>query len=179
MYKFFLSVTVSIFLTSIASLSAQEQVTWMTIGQALEAHQKQPKKIFIDMYTDWCGWCKRMDKSTFQNEEIARYINEHYYPVKFNAETREDIRFRNETYSFVQQGKRGYHELAVKLSERLGKLSFPTVVFIDEDLNIIQPLAGFMEPEQFAPILSYIAEGHYMRTPWKKYQSNFSGLAKP
>jgi thioredoxin-related protein len=155
---------------------SQQTINWMTFEEAIEAHERQPKKIIIDMYTDWCGWCKRMDKTTFQSEDIAKYINRHFYPVKFNAETKRDILFKNEKYSFVQQGNRGYHELAIKLSERLGRLSFPTVIFIDEDLQIIQPLAGFMEPDQFAPVISYIAQEQYLQTPWKQYQENFTGL---
>lgn len=148
----------------------------MTFEQAIEAHDQQAKKIFVDMYTDWCGWCKKMDEATFQQPHIAQYINEHYYPVKFNAESTEDIEFMGEVYSFVQQGQRGYHELAVKLSERLGKLSFPTVVFIAEDLSIIQPLAGFLSPEDFEPIIQYIAEDHYQKVPWKKYQSTYERM---
>ena len=160
-------------------LQAQDNVQWMSFEEAVEASERIPKKIMVDMYTDWCGWCKKMDSETYQNPEIAHYINENFYPVKFNAESKEDVLFQNVVFSFVKQGNRGYHELAVKLSERLGRLSFPTVVFIDENLNIIQPLAGFLKPEQFKTIVSYIAEDHYLRTPWKKYEDNFEGLASP
>nr|MBS0037859.1 DUF255 domain-containing protein [Saprospiraceae bacterium] len=163
-------------LCTLTFLSAQETVQWMSFEEAIEAHKHEPKKIFVDMYTDWCGWCKKMDAETFQQEDIASYLNEHYYAVKFNAESKEDIEFQNVVYSYVKQGSRGYHEFAIKLAERLERLSFPTVVFIDENLNVIQPLAGFMKPEQFKPIVSFIAENHYLRTPWKKYEQEFKGL---
>ncbi len=67
---------------------AQEKIKWMSIEEAYELTltEEHPKKIFIDVYTDWCGWCKRMDKATFQNEEVAAYMNMHYYNVKFDAE---------------------------------------------------------------------------------------------
>ncbi|TVQ47660.1 MAG: DUF255 domain-containing protein [Saprospirales bacterium] len=167
---------VNFLLLSTTFISAQEKVNWMSFEEAIAAHERVPKKIIIDMYTDWCGWCKRMDESTFGDESIARYINENFYAVKFNAESRNDIHFRNEKYSFIQKGNRGHHEFAIKLSERLGRLSFPTIVFLDEDLNIIQPIAGFIGPEQFAPIIFYIAGGHYLQTPWKQFEKKFDGL---
>lgn len=155
---------------------SQEKVNWMSFEEALTAHEIEPRKILIDMYTDWCGWCKRMDETTFGDESIARYINENFYPVKFNAESRNDIHFQGEKYSFVQKGNRGYHEFAIKLSEQLGRLSFPTVVFLDKNLSIIQPIAGFIAPDQFAPIICYIAGQYYLQTPWKKFQEDFDGL---
>ena len=176
MTKLLITALLFCYLNYSSNLSAQEKVNWMTFEEALKLQELDPRKIFIDMYTDWCGWCKRMDKETFQNDEIARYINQNFYPVKFNAETKNDIKFQNETYSFIQQGGRAYHELAVKLSERLGRLSYPTVIFMDENLDIIQPIAGFLDVEQFAPIISYIAGEHYLQTPWKQFQSNFSHL---
>ena len=90
---------------------AQEKIQWMSIEKAYELTQSEekPKKIFIDVYTDWCGWCKRMDKATFQKPEVAAYMNEHYYNVKFNAEQKEDITILNNTFTFIAQGQRGYH----------------------------------------------------------------------
>ena len=84
---------------------AQEKIQWMSIEKAYELTQSEenPKKIFIDVYTDWCGWCKRMDKATFQKPEVAAYMNEHYYNVKFNAEQKEDITILNNTFTFVAQ----------------------------------------------------------------------------
>ena len=102
---------------------AQEKIHWMTIEQAEAANKVEPKKLLIDVYTSWCGWCKKMDQTTFQNPVIVKYINENYYPVKFNAEQKDSVHFLGETFKYVEQGRSGYNELAATLLD--GKLSLP------------------------------------------------------
>ena len=71
----------------------------MTLGDALEAQRENPKKIIVDVYTDWCGPCKLMDKKTFQNRDVATYISKYYYAVKFNAEGQEKINYYGNTFT--------------------------------------------------------------------------------
>ena len=146
-----------------------ELVNWLTFEEALEKSKIEKRKIFIDVYTDWCGWCKVMDKKTFSEATVANYLNEKYYAVKLNAEQTEDILFRDHTFKFVPNGRRGYHELAVWLLQ--GKLSYPTVVFLDEDFNPIQPLPGYREPKDIHPILTFFGEDQHKQMAWKDYQS--------
>lgn len=150
------------------SLSAQGKVNWLTWEEALEKNQKEKRKIVVDIYTNWCGWCKKMEKTTFSTPHIADYINKNYYPIKFNAEQKEDIIFNNKLYKYVGNfGRRGHHELAREIMR--GKMSYPTVVFIDENLNIIQPIPGFQNAENFEMIMTYFAENFYKAVPWKKF----------
>jgi len=146
------------------------QVKWLTFEEAIALHEKQPKKLLIDLYTNWCGWCKVMDRETYSQAVIANYINENFYPVKFNAEQKEPVEFRGNTFEFVAQGRRGVHELAASLTRN--KLSYPTTVFMDEELRIIQPIAGYLKPKQMEPILEYIGEGHYKTTKWEDFKKN-------
>ncbi|MGK7389035.1 MAG: thioredoxin family protein [Candidatus Cyclobacteriaceae bacterium M2_1C_046] len=155
-------------------VSAQKEditVNWMTFEEAVEANKKEPKKIFIDVYTDWCGWCKVMDKNTFNHPTIAKYLNENFYNVKLDAEQKEDITFNGHTFKFVASGRKGYHELAAALLD--GKLSYPTVVFMDEQLRIIQPLPGYQKPEQFDPIVRFIGDDHYKQIEWESYRKEY------
>ena len=145
-------------------------VKWYTIEEVQEMVKTEPRKIYIDMYTDWCGWCKVMDKKTFTNEDVAKRLNTNFYAVKFDAEGRENVTFRNQTFKFVAQGSRGYHELAAALMG--GKLSYPTSVFLDEDLNLISPLPGYYPPEKLDPILEFIGEDHYKNTDYEQFLSN-------
>jgi thioredoxin-related protein len=134
-------------------LHAQAQkIEWMSFEAAIDAQAKadQPKKIFIDVYTDWCGWCKKMDKETFNNPEVAVYMQQHFYMVKLDGEGKKPIVFRGKTFSFVPSGRNGYHELAAGLMQ--GQLSYPTVVFLNEQAELLSPVPGYHPPESFMPI---------------------------
>jgi len=147
-------------------------VNWMTIEQALEKSKVEKKKIFVDMYTDWCGWCKHMDSTTFVDANVARYLNEHFYPVKFNAEQEKDIVFKDKTYRFKKSGTRGHHELAAFWLNN--RLSFPTVVFLDESQQLIQPVPGYQDADKMEAIINYFGSDSHKRTPWESYEKNFS-----
>jgi thioredoxin-related protein len=148
-----------------------QQIKWMSFDEAVAAHQHEKKKIIVDIFTDWCTWCQKMDQSTFQNAFIANYINEHFYAVKFNAEQQEKITFNSKEYFYVKSGRRGYHELAVELA--LGRLSYPTVVFLDENLQVIQALRGFQSALRFEQIMTYFAQDFHKTTPWSKFSENY------
>ncbi len=171
----FLRLFLLVVLVALAAFKPVEEplVKWYSFEEAVALNEKHPKKLMVDVYTNWCGWCKVMDEKTFNSPEIASYLNEHYYPVKLNAEQKEDILFQEHTFKYVSQGSRGYHELAATLMSN--KLSYPTVVILNEDLKIIQQLKGFLKPEQFKPILHYIGEDHYKNQNWKDFENEFNG----
>lgn len=150
---------------------AEQQVRWMTFEEAVAQSKKEKKKIFIDVYTDWCGWCKVMDKNTFNDPEVARILNEKFYPVKFNAEQREEITFDGHTFRFIESGRNGYHELAASLLNN--KLSYPTVVFLTEDFEMIQPLPGFRKADEFHKISQYIGDDHFKSQSWEDFQKTY------
>ena len=157
-------------LLSLAAITnAQEKIQWMSIEEAYELTltEQSPKKIFIDVYTDWCGWCKRMDKATFQNPEVAKYMNEHYYNVKFDAEQKESIEILCNTFKFIPQGKRGYHELAAALLN--GKMSYPTVVFMNPKFEMLSPVPGYQEAPQFLKVATFFGENIYLTVSWEEY----------
>lgn len=154
----------------------EEKVNWMSWEEAIEKIENgEKKKIFIDVYTDWCGWCKKMDKSTFSHPEIAKYMNKHFYAVKLDAEGKDDIVFRDHTFKYVAQGRRGYHELAASLLQ--GKMSYPTVVFMDENANLLSPVPGYQQPGSFHKVLTYFAEEHYKDTDWKEFEKKYQAPA--
>ena len=128
-----------------------KEIYWYTMEEAMEAHQKNPKKLFIDMYTDWCGWCKVMDQKTFTDPEVIRYINTNFYPVKFNAEQRESVMFRGKEFKFLPGGRNGVHELAYTLLDR--RTSYPSFVLLNENLDRQGIIKGYKTPQQIIPLI--------------------------
>lgn len=162
------------------SMLAQEgQINWMSIEEAQEAQKKDPKKIMIDVYTKWCGPCKMLDKNTFSNKDVANYVNTNYYAVKFDAESPDDVVFKGETFSNPtydpnKKGRNGVNEL----SRTLGVRAYPTIVFMDEDLNIITPLSGYRAPRDLEVYLKFFANDEYKsvttKEEWEVWQASFS-----
>lgn len=152
-------------------------VKWMTFEEAVEKSKTEKRKIFIDVFTDWCGWCKVMDKNTFPDTEVAKVLNEKFYPVKFNAEQTEDVVFRGTTFKYVSQGQSGYHQLAAALLN--GQLSYPNFVFLDEEFRIISvdqsssSLPGYKKPEDFYPFLSFVGTESYQKMKLAEYLKGY------
>lgn len=149
-------------------IGSASKVQWVTFEEAIELSKTEPRKIMVDLYTEWCGWCKRMDHDTFEDEDIANYLNAYYYNVRFDAEYKEDIIFNGKTYKFIKNGRRGYHELAAELAN--GRLSFPTTVFLDEKQRLIQPIPGYKDRFLFEQIITYFGQDMHKKMPWDKYQ---------
>lgn len=149
-------------------------VNWMTIEEAMAAKEKENKPIIIDIYTDWCGWCKHMMQTTFSNAELASYINQRFYPVRYNAETKDTILYKGKEYINTATGRKATHQLAYELTG--GRLSYPTLVFIGED-NQKLPLPGFRKVNELEPFLVLFTEKLYgkvnLNTFYEQFQNNF------
>jgi uncharacterized protein YyaL (SSP411 family) len=132
----------------------KEKVQWMSFAEMQAAYAIQPRPILVDLYTDWCGWCKVMEKSTYGNEKVAAYINQNYYAVKFNAESKEAIDFNGKKYEYNASMKT--NDLALHLS--FGDRSYPNTVFLGSLTDRPAPLAGYLKPKELEGPLRYFAE---------------------
>jgi thioredoxin-related protein len=157
--------------TSLSFLNADpEPLKWYTWEQAVELNKTKPKKFVVDVYTDWCGWCKKMDKGAFADPAVTAYISEHFYPVKLNAEQREEIKFNDENFGFVpnDNGRGGVHTLAYALLD--GKMSYPTLVYLNEKFERIMISPGFKESADLMKELKFAAEEVYSKNSWENYK---------
>ena len=145
-----------------------EGIKWMTIQQAEAKSKKNPKKIFIDVYTDWCGWCKKMDKNTFSDPKIAEYVNKNYYAVKLDAETKEDIVLNGKTYKYNTANK--VNDLAVELLQ--GKMGYPCTVYLDEKFNMLAPVMGYLEVKPFDNLIRYYGDNKYKTQSFEEFEAS-------
>jgi len=151
-------------------------VKWYSIEEAIEMNKKDQRKIFIDVYTDWCGWCKKMDAGTFSNPAIANILNTEYYAVKFNAETRDTINFGGK--QFINDGANGRspHQLAIALLQ--GRMSYPSVAYLNEQNQLLTAVPGYMTPEGIEPILMFFADDAYKNLSFEDYTKQFVSKVK-
>ncbi|WP_422090367.1 thioredoxin family protein [Tenacibaculum ovolyticum] len=156
-------------------VKAQEKVNWLTFEEALEKNKENPKPILVDLYTDWCGWCKKMDKTTYKNNVIVKFINENYYAVKMDGEGKDDINFNDKKFTFISpppetRGK-GYHELAYAIMK--GNMSYPSTAFFDLEERLIQTVPGYLAEKKFEMILAFFTKDNYKTKKWSEFSKAF------
>jgi uncharacterized protein YyaL (SSP411 family) len=152
----------------------KEQIQWLTLEEAEAVLKDNGKPVLIDLYTDWCGWCKVMDKKTYSHPEVIKYINEHFIPVRINAETREDLIWLGKHYAY--QSAYRVNTYALYLTQ--GELSFPTTVILPAKGETPQAIAGYLEPKEMEIILHYFGEGHYGNQSFQQFHQQFSSKWK-
>jgi len=146
-----------------------QDIAWMSWEEAAAANAKKPRKLFVDVYTEWCGWCKRMDATTFQDTGVIRYINEHFYAIKLNAEQRETITWNGQEFTWHAGGRDGINKLAYDLLD--GRLSYPTYVLMDGEYARILMSPGYMDAPTLMRELRFAAEDHYKNTSWEDFKA--------
>lgn len=148
LFTFFLSFSL------VAIVQAQESIQWMKFEEAIAANAKNPKMILVDVYTDWCGWCKKMDKDTFTDPRVVAHFQTNFYAVKLNAEdTSRKFPFMGKTFT----------EAEMAASMRVN--SYPNFVVIEPGLQNIAQLPGYREPEAFLAGLAELIEKAFKKTP--------------
>jgi len=159
-----------------AQVPVGEKITWISFQEALEKNKKEPRKMIMDVYTDWCGWCKHMDKTTFTDPNVIAYINANYYAVKFDAEGPDSIFYKGKAYKndgvSPRPGRKPTHPLAIELLQ--GQMSYPNIVYFDDSSNVITSVAGYRGAKDLQPFLIYFAENLYKYVNLQDFITDFN-----
>ncbi len=149
--------------------TAHDKLAWIKMSELKEKMQSDPKPALIDLYTNWCYWCKVMDKKTYSNSKVINYINDHFYPVKLDAETKSVIDWKNKSYSYNEN----YKVNDFTMYATSGQPGFPTtIIFVDDNSEPIS-IQGFLEPKEMEPILKYFGEGAYKTESFEVFKTTF------
>lgn len=156
--------------SAFTKVSAQNKIKWSSWQAAADKIQKADRKFLIYFYLDECKWCKYMEETTLSADHIARFINHNFHPFRVNAFSK-DVIVADKNYSRVQIGKYEFHELAVEMLG--GDMSFPSIVFMDENFQKLASYESYLDVHNFEMILSYYAGEHFKKTVWRRYASNY------
>ena len=129
--------------------SESAEIKWVSYDKGLQVAKKQKKHLVVDFYTTWCGWCKKMDKDTYSNQEIKKLLTDHYVAVKLNAESAKSLNVNGKSVTERQ------------VAQEFRVTGFPTTCFLKPDGEKIACLPGYSGPENFANVLSYIKDKAY------------------
>ena len=132
-----------------APLVAQKakSVSWISFEQLDDSLADHPKKVFIKFYTDWCTYCRKMDRVVYTKPKVIELLNREYYAVRFDAETEAEIKFGNLTFSNAEVGKSRtpVHQIAKLLATRDGEFVAPTMVVLDEEFQVSARYFEYMD----------------------------------
>ncbi len=151
------------------TLTITDKLDWLNMDELKQSMKSAPKPALIDLYTNWCYWCKVMDKKTYANRKVIAYINDHFYPVKLDAETRENIEWKNKSYTYNENFK--INDFTMYVTS--GQPGFPTTVIFTDEYSEPVSIQGFLEPKEMEPILKYFGEGAYRTESFEVFKTTF------
>lgn len=158
-FSFFLALYF-VFPLSVSGQQADQSSIWVTYDRMVESNQDQPKKILLFMEADWCGVCKRMKREVFPDQTIQTLLNDHFYPVRINIESDEEIQFRDERVTKKE------------LSKQFGIRGTPTIIFLESDFSVIGSSVGFSDTGEFTNLLQFINDEEYHDSSFDEYLQN-------
>lgn len=158
MKKYFLFLLLTTVFTLISVHAGDKtEIKWRKFDSGLAEAKKMNKKVFIDVYTDWCKWCKKLDAEVYSDQKVVDYINKYYIPVKMNGESNESVKFKDQSFT------------EATLSQAFGVSGFPTLIFLAANGDPIEKIGSYLPTDQFLQVAEFIGEDHYKKTKWDDF----------
>jgi thioredoxin-related protein len=150
--------------SAVTETASAKEIQWLSYDSGMAKAKAQNKSVVIDFYTTWCGWCKRMDATTFKDPGVIDAFNKNFVGVRVNGDA---------TTAFVTlEGERmSEHQLTQTFAVR----GYPTYWFLDSDGKKIGPAPGYKPADQFVSLLKYVGEGHYKTMSYDTFLKKESG----
>lgn len=151
----YLILSISLLLCIQSNAQEKQSVNWLTFEQLEDSLAKKPKKVFIDFYTDWCVYCRKMDKKIFTKPAVIQVLNQDYYALRFDAESTSEVVFGGHTLINNQIGKtrNPLHQIAQLLATREGQFTAPTMIILDKDFKVIARYFEYMDSKRLLEVL--------------------------
>lgn len=148
-------------------LETDKSIKWVSLDEAIDRARRDNKKVLIFVYTDWCGYCKLMEKKSFRNPDVVDYMNQKYVAVKLNAWSKGVVWFAGHQFKFIDE--LNIHQLAYQLLD--GKMEYPTSVILNyNNYEVLSPVRGYMEPRTLLKVLKFYGDDIYLTKTWNEYR---------
>jgi thioredoxin-related protein len=133
-------------------------VAWRGWNEGLAAALGGSKPVIVDVYTDWCGWCKRMDRDVYARSDVSEYLNQHFVMVRLNAESAERVNYGGRSLT------------ARALSGSFEVTGYPTTIFLKPDGTHLVNVPGYIPADKFLKLVRFIGDGHMDKgESWEAY----------
>lgn len=158
-----ISIIIFILIISTSGFSGNKvELKWYKYNDGIAEAKKSNKKILLDVYTDWCKWCKKLDIEVYENDKVAAYLKKYFILVKVNGEGSEKLKFDGKEISETQ------------FTGAMGVTGYPTMFFLDSNGKPIDKLASFVPADKFLPIIKFFGEDHYKKESWEAFYKTYS-----
>ncbi len=140
-----------------ASSQPETRIPWKSFDEGVTLARNSNKKILVDVYTDWCSWCKKMDAEVYSDPAVIKTMEEEFVAVKLNAESSHPVTYNGTTYTEAD------------FARELGVSGYPTILFFDANAHPITSLAGYSPADRFHKVLDYIGQDQYKKISFDRF----------